>query len=71
MQLMRWDLLSRFGDTQLDAIAADLAAKSMLKRVLSSRELLEVLLYSGEMLRPDETLKALAAIVRQCPDCLA
>lgn len=33
--------------------------------------MLEILLYSGEMLRPDAVLKALAAIVRQCPDCLA
>lgn len=71
MQLMRWDLLSRFGDAQLSAFAADSTAKIMLKRVLSSRELLETFLYSGELLRPYETLKALVAIVRQCPDCLA
>lgn len=71
LQLLRWDLLSRFDDAQLGALAADPAVKSMLKQVLSSRELLEILLYSGEMLRPDATLKALASTVRQCPDCLA
>lgn len=38
MQLLRWDLLSRFDDAQLGALAADPAASAMLKQVLSSRE---------------------------------
>lgn len=70
LEVLRRDCLARFSRAELGAIEGAPAQKKLLLQLLASRELLEFLLFSGELERPSAVIRALAEIELRFPGCL-